>query len=97
MEYCHDYAFGELVFTEDGSFKCPVCGGLTPNQRNLKRGEKIVCSGCESEFKKEEYFPFNKGVEHGVRFVAYGPKYHICLVMYAPSSQNNKGNRESSR
>jgi formylmethanofuran dehydrogenase subunit E len=52
MEYRYDFAFGDLVFTEDGSFKCPVCNGLTPNQRNLRQGEKIVCSECKSEFKK---------------------------------------------
>lgn len=90
MEYRYDYAFGNLVFTEDGSFKCPVCGGLTPKQRNLKHGEKIVCDECKSEFKKDEWCPFNNKLQHGARFVMYGPKFHVCLVLYGPSSQHNK-------
>ena len=95
MELREGYAFGELVFTKDGSFKCPVCKGLTPNQRNLKREEKIVCSKCESVFKKEEYHPFNPnapfglGLEHGVRFVIYGPKFHVVYVFHAPSSKQS--------
>lgn len=97
MEYRYDFAFGSLVFTEDGSFKCPVCRGLTPNQRNLKMGEKIVCSACKSVFKKDEWRPFDGELRHGARFVMYGPKFHICLVMYAPSSKDNKENRQSSR
>jgi hypothetical protein len=95
MKLCYDYAFGALVFTEDGSFKCPICGGLTPNQRNLKRGEKIICSKCESVFKKEEFFPFNPdapsglGFEHGARFVMYGPQFHVTYVFHAPSSRQS--------
>ena len=75
--YSYDFAFGNLVFTK-GFFKCPVCKGLTPNQRRLKHGERIVCAFCESVFKKDvsEYFG---GVTHGARFVEYGPKFHICF------------------
>jgi len=91
MEYREDYAFGELVFTEDGSFKCPVCGGLTPNQRNLKHGEKIVCAECKSVFKKDERYPADGVLRHGVRFVIYGPRFHICLVMRTP--ERNQSSR----
>jgi len=96
MEYCYDYAFGELVFTEDGSFKCPVCGQLTPNQRSCAHGDEIVCVACECVFKKDEWRPFDDKLRHGARFVIYGPKFHICLVMYASSSQCNKESCQSS-
>lgn len=79
MEYRYDYAFGSGVFTEDGSFKCPVCGKLTPGQRKLANGEKIVCRVCKSVFKKTKWL--------GVRFVEYGPQFHICFKMVIKSSQ----------
>jgi hypothetical protein len=86
MEYRYDFAFGDLVFTKDGSFKCPVCRGLTPNQRNLKKGEQIVCSECESIFKKEKWVSVNYETLHGARFVMYGPRFHVCVVMKTKSS-----------
>ena len=84
MEYSYDYAFGNLVFTEDGSSKCPVCGGQTPNQRNLHKGEKIACNECQSEFTKEEWYPADNQLVHGARFVIYGPKFHVCYVFSGP-------------
>ena len=84
MKYCYDYAFGGLVFTKNGSFKCPICDGQTPNRHNLKKGEKIVCSKCKSVFKKDTWRPADGRLRHGVRFVEYGPQFHICMVMRTP-------------
>lgn len=72
MKYCYDHAFGSLVFTKDGSFKCPICDGLTPNQRKLKRDERIVCIKCKSVFKKDSWRPADGKLKHGARFVEYG-------------------------
>ncbi len=88
MKYCYDFAFGDLVFAKDSSFKCPVCGGQTANQRKLKHGQKIVCSECKSVFKKD-IWPSNDGKPyHGARFVEHGPQFHACIVMEIPARQN---------
>lgn len=87
MKYCYDHAFGTLVFTKDGSFKCPICGGLTANQHKLKKEQKITCSKCGSVFKKDTWRPANGKLYHGVRFVEYGPQFHICIVMETPAKQ----------
>ncbi|MDD5222088.1 MAG: hypothetical protein PHY10_02840, partial [Patescibacteria group bacterium] len=78
--------FGSLVFTDDGSFRCPVCAELTPSQRDKKHKEAIVCSFCKSEFTKHVDSPevANGRDPHGVIFVLAGPIFHHLLVMQTP-------------
>ena len=79
--FVYDQAFGSLSFTKDGSFECPVCKGLTPDKRRLRKGEEIICRICGSKFKKEVSKAGTGGeiIVHGVRFVGYGPQFHICF------------------
>lgn len=79
--FVYDQAFGDLVFTSKGAFKCPVCGELTPNKRRLKNGEEIICQVCKSKFKKDVSRAGTGGeiIVHGSRFVEYGPQFHVAL------------------